>query len=368
VGPRGGAAEAMLIDCPASRPTRRALTQVWRLVRHPRNGLLRFIAGRRTESMERFLARLEAAVEPEWMLRPYVATAMDEHASMDPRAAPREGRVVMDAAELSRTLELLNSYSRRLRRNRYAARIASGWRGLRIVSEGDSWFQFPLLLEDIIDHLAARHAVFSLGKGGDTLSTIYAERHAEIFPALEQVQPHCFLISGGGNDMVRDGGLAALVRELMDSVGPEDHLHENLEDFIADLLRCYRLLFEEIAQHWPKLPILFHGYDRPIPRDDIWLGQPLAHRGIQDAAMQRAVIAAIMDRYNEALAELARELRQRPERPIEVHHVDCRGAIRDHEWADPMHPDDYGFARAACLVDRKIKQLIDTGVIRLATA
>jgi lysophospholipase L1-like esterase len=316
--------------------------------------LVRDLSARlRPEPASRFLQRLECAREPEWTLRGFV----ELHASpdcFDPTARPHATRIAASAND-DRVLALLNSYSRRYRQQRFHARMDRGWSGLRIVSEGDSWFQFPLLVEDMIDHLSPRHAVYSLGQGGDTLEAVLSQRFEELFPALERIRPDCVLISGGGNDMVKDGGLARLVHEYRDGASPTEYPNAEFDDFVADLLRRFRLLFTEIGRQWPGLPIIFHGYDRPIPRDDPWLGRPLAARGIFDAPLQRRVIATIMDRYNETQAELARTLRE--QHGLAVHHVDCRGAIRDREWYDAMHPDDAGFARAARRLERQIRSV-----------
>ena len=85
------------------------------------------------------------------------------------------------------------------------------FRGQKIVSEGDSWFQFPVLLEDVTDQLfkpfaVDGYAVFSLGAAGDLLENIINED--EITQAIEAEKPEVFLISGGGNDLVADGKLA----------------------------------------------------------------------------------------------------------------------------------------------------------------
>jgi hypothetical protein len=337
-------------------PNRYFVRGAARVLWSPRHLFRAWMARFRPEPVPRFLERLEVTRDPEWAFRG-LATVRISPDCFDPVACPNDRLARQSAAQQERIIALLNSYSRRYRQRRFEERMARGWRGLRIVSEGDSWFQFPLLVEDIIDHLSPRHAILSLGQGGDTLDDVLAQRERELFPAIRDVAPHCVLLSGGGNDMVRDGGLARLVHELRDGVGPQGHLNDALEDFIADLLRRFRLLFGEIHAQWPGLPIIFHGYDRPIPADDVWLGRPLAHRGIVDGPFQRQVIGALMDRYNEALIGLARDLRET--HGMAVHHVDCRGAIRDREWFDPMHPDDSGFARAAYRVERAIRTALE---------
>ena len=82
--------------------------------------------------------------------------------SIDPLVEP----VAEDAGFLRRygndLADLFNSYSRRHRERRYRQRMGAGHDGIRILSEGDSWFQYPFQLRDVIDHLSEDYAVLSL--------------------------------------------------------------------------------------------------------------------------------------------------------------------------------------------------------------
>ena len=62
-----------------------------------------------------------------------------------------------------------NRLARLRRRWAFEAKISEGYAGPIIVSEGDSWFQFPILLDDTIDNLARDYAIRSLDAAGDTL-------------------------------------------------------------------------------------------------------------------------------------------------------------------------------------------------------
>jgi hypothetical protein len=69
-------------------------------------------------------------------------------------------------------LPVVNSMSRRLRNARYRSRIENGYRGIRILEEGDSWTQYPIVLRDIVDWVSKDFAVYSLGAAGDTVEGI----------------------------------------------------------------------------------------------------------------------------------------------------------------------------------------------------
>ena len=77
--------------------------------------------------------------------------------------------------------------------------LADGYKGPVLVSEGDSWFQYPIKLEDTIDHLYAKgFAVRSLDAAGDTLENMLKDR--EYVDAIGEAKASIFLFSAGGND------------------------------------------------------------------------------------------------------------------------------------------------------------------------
>ncbi len=79
-----------------------------------------------------------------------------------------------------------------------------------IVAEGDSWFQYPFFVTDIVDHLLRNgRAVCSLAAGGDWIGNMVYED--QYITELTNYQPEVFLISGGGNDLVGGSRLATLI-------------------------------------------------------------------------------------------------------------------------------------------------------------
>jgi len=301
--------------------------------------------------IQELLRRLhEATVEPR-DLAPMVEMDPAHAGDFDPQVRARSDKVADADGEpfLHRTL---NDYSRAWRQWRFRNLIDAGYDGIRIVSEGDSWFQYPIIRDDIIDHLSERYAIHSLGRAGDTLAKIIEEQDEDIFPALGACEPHFFLISGGGNDMVGDGYLAELVGDYAPEREPADYARTDaFNAFIGRLVQQYRELFRRIKSQYPHLHILFHGYDAPIPGDDdCHLGAPLKSRGITDKRLQVAAMQAIMRRYNDALAALAGEFKG-------VHHVDCMGSLRMTDWGDPMHPSSSGSRRPAARIHARLREL-----------
>lgn len=80
-----------------------------------------------------------------------------------------------------------------------------------VLVEGDSWFEYPLFLDDITDDLIKQKnlAVYSLASGGDWAANMVSS--AEYQNEYLQIKPDVFIISGGGNDIVGDQGVTHFV-------------------------------------------------------------------------------------------------------------------------------------------------------------
>lgn len=247
-----------------------------------------------------------------------------------------------------------NRISRAKRRIKYDIKVRAGFDGLRIVSEGDSWFQYPLLLTDIIDSLSDDDdkAILSLDAAGDEVSTMAAA--AEFTSALEEARPHAFLLSAGGNDLLGDGAFEAVLKEYTAGAKPEDLLDAarfkaRLDAVITD----YRTILRSVSDQRPSMMLLGHGYDVAHPKQGgKWLGKPLERMGIP-LKTGREVVRIIVDAFNGALAQLGREFSN-------YHHVDLRGVVDSGaaSWFDELHPKDPGYERAANAFRERLGQIL----------
>ena len=245
----------------------------------------------------------------------------------------------------------LNDVSRERRRLEYRAKIAAGWNGLKIVSEGDSWFQYPFLLQDVIDHLSRKHAILSLGAAGDTLDDIFTQN--EVVAACLAERPDVVLLSGGGNDLLGGGNLAAVVRNFTPGLDAEGHITRAFDRTLDAVIRHVRNITNGIAAAVPGTPILIHTYDHAIPDNGRWLGRPLRSRGIVDTGLQRDIVQILIDRWADALGRLARE----PGLAGKLHVVNCRGTIPDSGWEDELHPNSSSFGKAARKFETTIQRV-----------
>ena len=119
---------------------------------------------------DEFLRRLRDPALPDSELRPYVVLIPGE-GGLDFELMPNSATVIMTAAdqELENAMKIGNGLSRFRRRGQFFDVLKSHPERPVLVSEGDSWFQFPILIDDTIDHLLPNFNVWSLGAAGATL-------------------------------------------------------------------------------------------------------------------------------------------------------------------------------------------------------
>lgn len=314
-------------------------------------------------------------------LRPYFTGAPELAKPFAPGIIPNPELVDVapprDIVEGAMAMSWANGLSRMRRQAAFQARIAAGDRKPVLVSEGDSWFQFPVLLSDVIDHLAGDFNVWSVDAAGDTLQNMVLDS-AEYMQALRRNagKVQAFLFSGGGNDIVGEDGrgksvVAQLVKRFqagqpvgwyLDTPAVEQKLR-----FVED---CYRRVLDNVAREFPALPVICHGYDYALPGGgpgetrhpgwaavDKWLGRPMREElGIEDLGLQRAIVHELIDRLNLVLQRLCGA--SHPGGLFRnAWHVDVRGTV-GARWADELHPTDNGFASVTGLFGDALRKVL----------
>jgi N-acetyl-anhydromuramyl-L-alanine amidase AmpD/lysophospholipase L1-like esterase len=279
-----------------------------------------------------------------------------------------KGFVIPDPAAKSiigeTVLDLANWWSRR-KRNRLFEEMKKDPNRVRIFSEGDSWFQHPLV-HDIIDHLSRTYAVFCSSAAGDTLRNYQSaknERGKYYLDAIREINPDFFLFSGGGNDILGSKFRDYLNDKFDESRGKEEkamgYLRQEIFKEIDSLTDIYRQIFRHLQLTYPKLQIIVHGYDYPVKLDDDkkgWLGRYMIEKGIRDAADRKNIIRKIMNYFNDRLKEVALEFQDT------VSYIDLRGTVRYDpnekidQWYDEIHPNDEGFQQVAMKFIAKISE------------
>jgi len=266
------------------------------------------------------------------------------------------------AVESDAAMNWANRIARASRWLAYQAKTAAGFDGIRIVDEGDSWFQYPLLLDDTIDQLSRDpdKAVFSLSGAGDLLGAMADRR--EYLEALEQTGARVMLLSGGGNDMLGEGRFAGFLLPYSDGKTGAELLNMPLVE--AELRRAidnYRRILSEVQQRFPAVRVLGHAYDVAHPQSDgRWIGQPLTERGIP-LEVGRTVVRAVLDGFATQLLGLEGEFPS-------FRFVDLRDKVDRgrNSWFDELHPKAPGFGRAAQAFRDAIAELASETVVESA--
>lgn len=305
-----------------------------------------------------------------------------------------QGAIINKSSAHLGAIGKLNRISQKRRDRRYRKKIKNGFRAkseqnIVILAEGDSWFEFPIFLNEVIDHLSKRknYAVKSLAYGADWLSNILYE--GKYVTELDIHKPEVFLISGGGNDLVGGYRLSKLVHKNtkqsllstqtnLPSKYPNHpkrdakrynmgkrFLNKDYEALMNVFRIQYTLLFKSIyhvkSPH-KDLITLTHGYDYGIPSKKInfsidirnlhqpflnlflrsgkWLYEPLMINGIIDPTQQKAIIYAMIEDFNEMLIDIGDSFPN-------VIHIDTRGMVKEKDWFDELHPKGKVFKKIA---------------------
>ncbi|TAD90434.1 MAG: hypothetical protein EAZ99_06210 [Alphaproteobacteria bacterium] len=249
----------------------------------------------------------------------------------------------------------LNDIARGRRRVQFERAQRFGKKRPVLLAEGDSWFQYPMRLKDVVDHLSDDFSIFCISAAGAELKTMVDthEYRDYLIRLAKDTAVTAMIFSGGGNDVAGEE-----LKELLIDYNPRLKPHEHIKTEVwqrkrDDIRHAYRRIFTTVHEVIPKLPILVHGYDygNPLPDQvsvwpvDGWLGEPMRARGIPDGDVQRQIVAALIDDFNELLAGLAGGNRRGGLSP-HVFYVDNRGVVKDR-WFDELHPDDDGYGAVA---------------------
>jgi len=100
-----------------------------------------------------------------------------------------------------------------------------------VLVEGDSWFEYPLFLEEVTDNLVKQKnlAVYSMASGGDWAANMIAG--GEYQTEYSIIKPDVFIISGGGNDMVENQRLMKLVTNK--PISPNSPFLEDYREYVV---------------------------------------------------------------------------------------------------------------------------------------
>jgi len=277
-------------------------------------------------------------------LRPFVELDETRSGPMAPALKLNEDRVDLPKTGDPRArgdvaLASFNFLSRNRRQADFHRRRARGYEGPTIISEGDSWFQYPILLDDVIDHLLEDYPIMSLGAAGDTLQRMF--KRDEFTRDVDRYDADILLLSGAGNDLLAGGDLRRHLRPFDPTQTPAAHLLPTFDGMVDLAVQTYDQIFRTLERQFPTLAVICHGYDRPVPqKKGKWLGKPMIAQGIKDSVVQKAIAAEMIDRFNSAFSAVAASFPN-------VTYIDARGIVTDNRWHDELHPNDKGYKDVA---------------------
>lgn len=320
--------------------------------------------------------RLRDPSIPDHEIAPFLTAREGLVGAFDPRVTPNPSVVRMDddaAFEVESAIGWGNAMSRWRRRQRFEMRLALGEKKPVLVSEGDSWFQFPLLIDDVVDHLNEHYLICSLDAAGDTADNM-VKRNPEYMLNLVAQKANGvagFLFSAAGNDVIGadETGRPALARLLKPyTAGKSAAWHINTSELrktLAFLEDCYSTVIATVRgdPDFKRLPIFIHGYDYAIPGGfpgdprrpawaavDEWLGSPMKDLRIVDPDLQTEIIRKLIDALYDMLERIAGSSAR-----THVIVVDARGALGPvTSWADEIHGTSEGFRSVAARFKARI--------------
>jgi len=277
-------------------------------------------------------------------------------------------------------LNLLNNFSQGRRNRKFFKTIRVNPSVKRIVAEGDSWFEHPIV-DDVIDWLnklgKGQYVIYSLARGGDFLTNILEER--EYITELSLYRPEVFLLSAGGIELVNGRRVALMIDRESNYVTEEyQQTHPLIRDvlvrgdlnedqqimfqrglsfltkehfvLLAVLELSYKYLIKQLRKKFADLTIITHGYDYTVPSFQKGPGvlkylinliggnghhfkEPMLIRGVTDEQDQRSICFAMIHLFNEVMIKIATDSIF----GSNVYHIDCRGYAQDSDWHDELH-------------------------------
>lgn len=316
---------------------------------------------------------------PDEEIAKYLTARPAESGPFDPAIVPDPTKVEMTPEgefDVESAIRWGNAICRWRRQATFNQRISASERKPVLVSEGDSWFQFPFLIEDVIDQLNTDFLIWSLDAAGDTCDNM-VNRNPEYMQGLvKQKRNHVagFLFSAAGNDVIGEDllGQPVLGRLLKQHQPGKDaawHVdNAQLATILSTLSESYAKVIATIRldNDFKKLPIFIHGYDYAIPggfpgdtrrpiyaKQDEWLGAPMKQKGITDTTLQRDIIRILIDALYDMLHRVAGQ-----SATTHVHVIDVRGTLAIGDWADEIHGTDAGFKKVGRLFKSAIRGAI----------
>ncbi|HVN41007.1 MAG TPA: hypothetical protein VMW19_22820 [Myxococcota bacterium] len=242
---------------------------------------------------------------------------------------------------------------------------------LRIMAEGDSWFDYPVLLRGgLITRLEKSLGlpILDSAEPGDEVRYMLGVKQRTKLEALfahanEQGRPwDVLLFSGGGNDIVGEP-LCLWVRPWVAGTPPDALIDKPRFEAALGIVRAgYEDLIAMRDRLSPGTRLVFHAYDFALPTGEgvcmlgPWLAPSFDYRGYPkypDFLVRAAVVKQMLLQFAQMLAGF------QTSHPANVTFIDAQGTLDTHPdwWDNELHPNSDGFDLFAARFDRDLRGL-----------
>lgn len=249
-----------------------------------------------------------------------------------------------------------------------AARAPAAVGLLRVLAEGDSWFDYPVPFfgGGIVDRLERLLGlpILNMAKAGDEVRFMMGvEERKQMTQRLRDGSPSggawdVLMFSGGGNDIVSNP-MALWVRDFAASKPPESLIHRPRYDAALAIVRAgYEDLIAMRDALSPQTQLIFHAYDFAVPDGrgichlGPWLKPTFDLRGFPSQQAGFEVVKLM-------LSDLAKMLASLEAAHPKVSFINGQGTLapdRDN-WHNELHPSRQGFERFAVLFHGRLRAL-----------
>jgi hypothetical protein len=234
-----------------------------------------------------------------------------------------------------------------------------------VISEGDSWFAYPIyanIIDQLDEMVQRRMSLLRLENSGDDLTQILNDGGLHAMTRLmDHYKPDVLLFSAGGND-IAGPELLTFVAERTEPFSAEKALATDaLADCFARMKTAYKRLIDARNEVAPECLIVTHGYGRAIPTGKgahylgfsagPWLKPFLVAKKYVDVNEQQAIVDTLIGRFNVMLDEFASAADSL------LVKVDLSGVISDGDWSNELHPTRHGFENAARAFHARLRQV-----------
>lgn len=231
-----------------------------------------------------------------------------------------------------------------------------------ILAEGDSWFRYVIgRAIPFYIGLDSRNRILNLAAPGDELRDMLSDKQRRRLSRELKRGPSrnrkydLLLFSGGGNDLLGEGRFYRWLNDFETGMTPQQVLNKRTVRSILDYLTAgFEEVFSIRDNASPRTRVYLHAYDFAQPNGvgvcgrGPWLKPHLDARGVP-AAMQAAVVVALLKKFERRLAKLVADHQS-------ATLISTQGTLVAADWANEIHPRNKGFKALA----QHFVQQIDT--------